>query len=142
MDDHKIIMDSDNLFIRFCFYTALWAQIFSRYRCIRSFSSNLVYTGVLQRDVHLASLRVQDSVFVFSKDSLHRLDISRLEHVCVEKKWPLGLLFFLLYADYSFYVFFQNKIADDPFHNRYCKRCTKRVILYFASLPFILSVRS
>ena len=40
------------------------------------------------------------------------------------------------------FMFFQNKIADDPFHNRYCKRCTKRVILYFASLPFILSVRS
>ena len=50
---------------------------------------------------------------------------------------------FLLYADYSLlFLFFQNKIADDPFHNRYCKRYTKRVILYFASLPFILSVRS
>ena len=97
MDDDKIIMDSDNLFIRFCFYTALWAQIFSRYRCIRSFSSNLVYTGALQRDVHLASLRVQDSVFVFSKDSLHRLDMSRLEHVCVKEKWPLGLYFFFCF---------------------------------------------
>ena len=110
MDDHKIIMDSDNLFIRFCFYTALWAQIFSRYRCIRSFSSNLVYTGVLQRDVHLASLRVQDSVLVFSKDSLHRLDMSRLENVYVEeKKMAVRIFLFLLYAVYSF-LFFPKEI--------------------------------
>ena len=142
-NDLKIIMIPDHLFIRFCFYTALWAQIFSRYRCIRSFSSNLVYTGALERDVHLASLRVQDSVFVFSKDSLHRLHMSRLEQVCVlRKKMAVRTLFFSLYADYSFFYFVQDKIADDPFHNRYCKRCTKRVILYFASLPFILSMRS
>ena len=72
--------------------------------------------------------------------------------MCVEKKkWPLGLYFFFsLYAFcffalcrlFFFFYFVQDKIVDDPFHNRYCKRCTKRVILYFASLPFILSIRS
>ena len=92
MDDHKIIMDSDNLFIRFCFYTALWAQIVFRYCCSRSFSRNIVYTGAAQRDVHLASLRTRDSAFVSVKDSSHRLDMSRLKYVSFEKKQMAALV--------------------------------------------------
>ena len=136
MDDDKIIMDSDNLFIRFCFYTALWAQIFSRYRCIRSFSSNLVYTGALQRDVHLASLRVQDSVFVFSKDSLHRLDMSRLEHVCVEEKWPLGLYFFCFMQTFFVFIFSKTKLQTIPFTIDIANVVLN--VLSYILLPFLL----
>ena len=137
MDDHKIIMDSDNLFIRFCFYTALWAQIFSRYRCIRSFSSNLVYTGALQRDVHLASLRVQDSVFVFSKDSLHRLDMSRLEHVCVEEKMAVRTFIFFALCRLFFLCFFsKTKLQTIPFTIDIANVVLN--VLSYILLPFLL----
>ena len=85
-NDLKLIMDSDDLFIRFCFCIALWAQVVFRYCCIKSLSRNRVYTGAAQRDVRLASLRTQGSAFVFLKDSLRRLDMSRLKYVSFEKK--------------------------------------------------------
>ena len=46
-----------------------------------------MYTGAAQRDVRLASLRTQGTAFVFAKDSLHRLDMSRLKYVSFGKNY-------------------------------------------------------
>ena len=115
MDDHKIIMDSDDLFIRLCFYIALWAQLFSRYCWLRSFSRNIVYTGAAQRDVHLASLRTQESAFVFWKDSLHRLDMSRLGHVFLRKKEMAVRGLKLFFALCRLFYFSKTKLQTIPF---------------------------
>ena len=57
-----------------------------RYCCIKSLSRKIVYTGAAQRDVRLASLRTQETAFVFVKDSLHVLEMNRLKYMSFEKK--------------------------------------------------------
>ena len=46
----------------------------------------MLYTGASPRDVRSVSLRTQETTFVFVKDSLHVLEMSRLKYLSFEKK--------------------------------------------------------
>ena len=64
-NDLKIIMNSDHLFIRFCFCTALLAQVSFRYCYVKSLFRKILCTDAVQIDVRLASLKTQETAFVF-----------------------------------------------------------------------------
>ena len=82
----KVMMSSDHLFIRFCFCTALWAQVSFRYCYVKSLFRKILCTDAVQRDVRLARLKTQETAFLCWEDSLRQLDMSRLKYVSFEKK--------------------------------------------------------
>ena len=60
----KVMMSSDHLFIRFCFCTALWAQVSFRYCYVKSLFRKILCTDAVQRDVRLARLKTQETAFL------------------------------------------------------------------------------